>query len=118
MHTAKPGKDGPLAGLASFANACHPMDQSKNEFTRIANAERLPISDAGPVLEAIVRSIEARSGMIIRESRVTMDGVNPHDGFSAVNCTIIEAEVLAAAATSGNHDDGGGAPGPLSMDDG
>ena len=67
------------------------MSDSSGEFARYARAERQFSDAAGPVLDEVVRSIEARSGLRITEVRVTVDWANQSGGSIMANCTIVRA---------------------------
>lgn len=72
------------------------MSQFSEEFARMATAERWLWAEAGPLLDTIVKSIERRAGIVIGEVRVTFDRNNGNTGFSAANCTIVRADVVAS----------------------
>jgi hypothetical protein len=60
-----------------------------DEFSLYANAERQLCDEAAPVLAAILRHIEIRTGVCITEARVTVERVQSPDGSVGVNCTIV-----------------------------
>jgi hypothetical protein len=68
------------------------MSHWSEDFARIADAERQLCDEAGPLLAAIVRAVQATSGLAINEIRVTLDGAVNADGVSTANCTIIRAD--------------------------
>ena len=70
------------------------MSNSNEEFERYAKAERQFSDDAGPILDEIVRSIEARAGLRIAELRITVDWANRDDGSIIANCTIVRADAV------------------------
>jgi hypothetical protein len=76
------------------------MTQFSDEFERVAHAERLLCVEAGPALDTIVRSIEARTGLVLQELRVTFDRTNGGNGFSIANCTIVRADLASAAQSN------------------
>lgn len=67
------------------------MSKLEEAIARYSGAERQLCDEAGPVLGAIIRGVEARCGLRISELRVTIDWANGIDGISA-NCTIVQAE--------------------------
>ena len=81
------------------------MDQGSDEFARLADAERWLCEEAAPLLDDVVRSIEHRAGITIREIRVTFDDTNGYKNFSSANCTIVRADFDSAPKT-GSHVDG------------
>ena len=70
------------------------MSNSNKEFERYAKAERQFCDLAGPVLDEIIRSIEARAGLRIAELRITADWANRDDGSIMANCTIVRAHAV------------------------
>jgi hypothetical protein len=70
------------------------MSSSNEEFARYAKAERQFCDQAGPVLDEIIRSIEARAGLRIAELRITVDWANRDDGSIMANCTIVRAHAV------------------------
>ena len=70
------------------------MSNSNEEFERYAKAELQFCDLAGPVLDEIIRSIEARAGLRIAELRITADWANRDDGSIMANCTIVRAHAV------------------------
>jgi hypothetical protein len=70
------------------------MSNSNEEFERYAKAERQFCDEAGPVLDEVIRSVEARAGLHVTELRITVDWANRDDGSIMANCTIVRAHVV------------------------
>lgn len=68
------------------------MSNLEEAIARYAGAERQLCDEAGPLLGAIIRGVEARSGLRISELRVTIDWANSLDGEITANCTIVQAQ--------------------------
>lgn len=69
------------------------MSSSSEAFARYAKAERQLCDGVGKTLAAIARAIEADTGIVVTELRVTFDRArDPGDAISA-NCTIVHAHV-------------------------
>ena len=68
------------------------MSNLEQAFARYAGAERQLSDEAGPLLAAIIRGVEARCGLRISELRVTVDWANCVDGAISANCTIVKAQ--------------------------
>jgi hypothetical protein len=77
------------------------MSNSNQEFERYAKAERQICDDAGPVLDEIIRSVEAHAGLRITELRITVDWANQRDGSIMANCTIVRAHVTERPGDGG-----------------
>jgi len=75
------------------------MSRSSEEFASYAEAERRLCDEAGPVVAAIVRSVEASTGLQIAEVRVTFDRTTRTGELISANCTI------ARAASSDGYSD-------------
>jgi len=67
------------------------MSNLSEEISRYAQAERQLGDEAGPLIAAIIRSIEARAGLCITELRVTVDWASCINGSIPANCTIVRA---------------------------
>jgi hypothetical protein len=78
------------------------MSNSNEEFARYANAERQFCDQAGPVLDEIIRSIEARAGLRIAELRITVDWANHDDDSIMANCTIVRAHAIERSDDRGS----------------
>jgi hypothetical protein len=74
------------------------MSTSSEEFASYAEAERRLCDEAGPVVAAIIRSVEASTGLQIAEVRVTFDRTTRTGELISANCTIARA----ASSTSSN----------------
>lgn len=68
------------------------MSNMEEAIARYSGAERQLCDEAGPLLGAIIRGVEARCGVRISELRVTIDWANKVDGEISANCTIVQAE--------------------------
>jgi hypothetical protein len=68
------------------------MSNLEEAIARYAGAERQLCDEAGPLLGAIIRGVEARCGLRISELRVTVDWANSVDGEISANCTIVQAQ--------------------------
>jgi len=68
------------------------MSNMEEAIARYSGAERQLCDEAGPLLGAIIRGVEARSGVRISELRVTIDWANSVDGAISANCTIVQAQ--------------------------
>lgn len=68
------------------------MSKLEEAIARYSGAERQLCDEAGPLLGAIIRRVEARCGLRISELRVTIDWANSIDGEISANCTIVQAE--------------------------
>ncbi len=68
------------------------MSNLEEAIARYSAAERQLCDEAGPLLGAIIRGVEARSGLRISELRVTIDWANKVDGEISANCTIVHAQ--------------------------
>ena len=68
------------------------MSNMEEAIARYSGAERQLCEEAGPLLGAIIRGVEARSGVRISELRVTIDWANSVDGEITANCTIVRAQ--------------------------
>jgi hypothetical protein len=68
------------------------MSHLEEAIARYSGAERQLCDEAGPLLGAIIRGVEARSGVRIAELRVTIDWANSVDGEISANCTIVHAQ--------------------------
>jgi hypothetical protein len=77
------------------------MSDLSDEISRYAQAERQLGDEAGPVLAAIIRSIQARAGLCITEIRVTVDWASCINGSIPANCTIVRAH---AGPPADGHD--------------
>jgi hypothetical protein len=73
------------------------MSTSTEEFSHYAEAERRLCEEAGPVIAAIVRSVEARTGLQIAEVRVTFDRTSRTGELISANCTIARAASSASS---------------------
>jgi hypothetical protein len=62
------------------------------DIARYAKAERLLCDQAGPLLTAFVREIEAKEGVVIAEIRVTLDRATTSAELLSANCTIVRVE--------------------------
>lgn len=76
------------------------MSNVSDEFARYAKAERRLCDEAGPVLAAIVQTLQADVGLCITEFRVTVDWGKRSNGSIYANCTIVHAD---NASTSDGH---------------
>jgi hypothetical protein len=72
------------------------MSIPADEFALYANAERQLCDEAAPVLAAILRRIERRTGICITEARVTVERVHSPVGSASVNCTIVGVHTAPA----------------------
>jgi hypothetical protein len=68
------------------------MSHRSEDFAHIANAEKQLCDEAGPLLAAIIRAVEAKAGLAITEVRVTLDRTDNSNGVPTANCTIIRAD--------------------------
>jgi hypothetical protein len=68
------------------------MSKLEEAIARYSGAERQLCDEAGPLLGAIIRGVEARCGLRISELRVTVDWANSVDGEISANCTIVQAK--------------------------
>ena len=68
------------------------MSKMEEAIARYSGAERQLCDEAGPLLGAIIRGVEARCGVRISELRVTVDWANSVDGEISANCTIVQAQ--------------------------
>lgn len=68
------------------------MSHPSEDFADIAKAEKQLCDEAGPLLAAIIRAVEARAGLAISEVRVTLDRTDNNNGPPTANCTIIRAD--------------------------
>jgi hypothetical protein len=68
------------------------MSKLEEAIARYSGAERQLCDEAGPLLGAIIRGVEARCGLRISELRVTVDWANSVDGEISANCTIVQAQ--------------------------
>jgi hypothetical protein len=68
------------------------MSYRSEDFADIAKAEKQLCDEAGPLLAAIIRAVEARAGLAITEVRVTLDRSDNSSSPSTANCTIIRAD--------------------------
>ena len=62
------------------------------DFARYAKAERLLCDNAGPLLAALVREIEAKEGIVVAEIRVTLDRATASGELLSANCTIVRVQ--------------------------
>lgn len=76
------------------------MSNMEEAIARYSGAERQLCDEAGPLLGAIIRGLEARCGVRISELRVTIDWANKVDGEISANCTIVQAEEVDPPAHS------------------
>ena len=76
------------------------MSNLGDEFARYSNAERELCDEAGPLLGAIIRRIEARAGLCITEVRITIDWAGSLNGSIVANCTIVRAQEAADSVRS------------------
>jgi hypothetical protein len=67
------------------------MSRSTEEFAHYAEAERRLCDEAGPAVAAIIRSVEANTGLQIAEVRVTFDRTLSSGELVSANCTIVRA---------------------------
>ena len=67
------------------------MSNLEDAIARYSSAERQLCDEAGPLLGAIIRGVEARSGLRISELRVTVDWASSVNGEISANCTIVQA---------------------------
>jgi hypothetical protein len=67
------------------------MSDLGDEFARYSMAERELCDEAGPLLAAIIRGIEARARLCITEIRVTLGQASSLNGSTSANCTIVRA---------------------------
>jgi len=67
------------------------MSDLEEAIARYSGAERQLCDEAGPLLGAIIRGVEARCGLRISELRVTVDWANSVNGEISANCTIVQA---------------------------
>lgn len=74
------------------------MSIPADEFSLYANAERQLCDEAAPVLAAILRRVERRTGICITEARVTVERIQSPDGSVGVNCTIVGVHTAPDAA--------------------
>lgn len=68
------------------------MSNLEEAIARYSGAERQLCDEAGPLLGAIIRGVEARRGVRISELRVTVDWADSVDGEIFANCTIVQAK--------------------------
>ena len=68
------------------------MSKMEEAIARYSGAERQLCDEAGPLLGAIIRGVEARCGVRISEMRVTIDWANKVNGEISANCTIVQAQ--------------------------
>ena len=76
------------------------MSDLGDEFARYSKAERELCDEAGPLLAAIIRGIEARAGLCITEIRVTLGQPSSLNGSIGANCTIVRAQDAADSVRS------------------
>jgi hypothetical protein len=84
------------------------MSDLEEAIARYSGAERQLCDEAGPLLGAIIRGVEARCGLRISELRVTIDWANSVNGEISANCTIAQADEpdgLAPTKTSNGAGD-------------
>ena len=73
------------------------MSIARDEFIRIADAERQLCEEAGPTICDVIRDVMARTGLRITDFRVTLDSNGVKDATVSANCTIVHAHFVPAA---------------------
>jgi len=58
-------------------------------FAPYAHAERELCDIVGPLLADVVKEVEQRNGIKIRELRVTIEPVSPNAMWTGANCVIV-----------------------------
>jgi hypothetical protein len=62
---------------------------ASENFSPYAQAEKELCDKAGPLLSEIVKEVEQRNGVKIREIRVTVENPAPSNLWSGANCVIV-----------------------------
>lgn len=90
------------------------MSRESDQLTNFATAEKELCEQAGPLVAGIIRDIEGRHGIRIREIRITMAAAELNGTWGGVNCVIGQADVAARleqtagrSATEGLKSDAG-----------
>ena len=65
------------------------MSTVSNDFAAYAHAERELCDIVGPLLADVIKEVEQRNGIKIREIRVTIDPSTPETMWSGANCVIV-----------------------------
>ncbi len=65
------------------------MSEAGKELSRYATAELSLCNKAGPMLIELVREIEQKNGIKVREIRVTIDEPDAPNGWAGANCVIV-----------------------------
>jgi hypothetical protein len=73
------------------------MSKAGKEISRYATAELSLCNQAGPMLIDLVREIEKKSGIKVREIRVTIDAPDAPNGWAGANCVIVREACDSAA---------------------
>jgi hypothetical protein len=66
-----------------------PLSIVSENFAPYAHAERELCDIVGPLIADVVKEIEQRNGIKIRELRVTIDPAAPNALWTGANCTIV-----------------------------
>ncbi|HEY2862220.1 MAG TPA: hypothetical protein VGK37_01195 [Casimicrobiaceae bacterium] len=65
------------------------MSIASDNFAPYAQAEKELCDKAGPLLSGILKEVEERNGITIREIRVTFEKPAPTNLWSGANCVIV-----------------------------
>jgi hypothetical protein len=65
------------------------MSTVSENFAPYANAERELCDIVGPLLADVVKEVEQRNGIKIRELRVTIEPPSSNDLWTGANCVIV-----------------------------
>ena len=71
------------------------MSRESDQLAHFATAEKELCEQAGPVVAGIIRDIEGRHRIRIREIRITMAPSELNGSWGGVNCVIGQADVAA-----------------------
>jgi hypothetical protein len=66
-----------------------PMSTVSENFVPYAHAERELCDIVGPLLADVIKEIEQRNGIKIRELRVTIEPPTPNALWTGANCVIV-----------------------------
>jgi hypothetical protein len=73
------------------------MSEAGKVLSRYASAELVLCDKAGPILIDLVNEIEQKSGIKVREIRVTIEQPDPPNGWAGANCVIVREACDSAA---------------------
>jgi hypothetical protein len=73
----------------SIAAPSDPVSTVSENFVPYARAERELCDIVGPLLADVIKEVEQRNGIKIREIRVTIDPSTPETMWSGANCVIV-----------------------------